>query len=300
MLEEDYLALKNNLGNKEIGTDQLHEQKVKELNSVSSQILKEIIIPEIEKEVNKGANFAQLRQVYHSLILAKWYKQNLKQSILNREYSDQRKIAGVDLQDKSAKEKIYQQYLEAFKRGVFDYIKEDYDASTQDVIARKYFSGGLALKVPLETRTGSLTPEELAKTDTVGKLNWIEGVYVQPRVSARYVNEYIGQQFDEENTTEGQAIDLGNGKSAKVYLIEGLLQATGQFGHIGLGGKERVGEEIVYSDDQPVIYLDADYANDPLLRADEQFKIKNWEDQKNILGREQGLGRPLNAQEMRQ
>jgi len=82
MLESDYLALKSNLDNKEIGTDQLQNKEIEELNNISSQIIKEVVIPEIEKEVNNGANFAKLRQAYHSLILAKWYKQNLKQSIL--------------------------------------------------------------------------------------------------------------------------------------------------------------------------------------------------------------------------
>ena len=33
-------------------------------------------------------------------------------------------------------------YLEAFKKGVYDYIKEDYDPATQEIIPRKYFSGG--------------------------------------------------------------------------------------------------------------------------------------------------------------
>jgi len=164
MLQEDHLALKNNLNNKEIGTNELPEREIKELDNVSSQIIKEIIIPEIEKEVNYGQNFAQLRQVYHSLILAKWYKQNLKASTLNREYSDQKKVAGVDVDDKLIKEKIYDQYLEAFKKGVFNYIKEDYDTATQEVIPRKYFSGGLELRVPLEIATD---PAMLAKATPV-------------------------------------------------------------------------------------------------------------------------------------
>ena len=35
-----------------------------------SQIVREIVIPEFTKEVNENKNFAQLRQVYNSLILA--------------------------------------------------------------------------------------------------------------------------------------------------------------------------------------------------------------------------------------
>jgi hypothetical protein len=42
------------------------------------------------------------------------------------------------------KDKIYQQYLQAYKKGVFNYIKEEMDAVSQQPMPRKYFSGGLA------------------------------------------------------------------------------------------------------------------------------------------------------------
>ncbi|MDO8675272.1 MAG: nucleoside monophosphate kinase [Candidatus Omnitrophota bacterium] len=40
-------------------------------------------------------------------------------------------------------EAIYQQYLKAFKKGVYNYIKEEQDPITQQIIPRKYFSGGI-------------------------------------------------------------------------------------------------------------------------------------------------------------
>ena len=40
--------------------DTLHETR----NQISSDIIREIIIPEIEREVNEGATFANLRQIY--------------------------------------------------------------------------------------------------------------------------------------------------------------------------------------------------------------------------------------------
>ncbi|MCK5342003.1 MAG: HEAT repeat domain-containing protein, partial [Candidatus Heimdallarchaeota archaeon] len=61
-------------------------------------------------------------------------------------YIDQNKVKGVDVEDKEIKNKIYNQYIKAFEKGVYNYIKEDYDATTQKVIPRKYFSGGLGLK----------------------------------------------------------------------------------------------------------------------------------------------------------
>jgi len=137
MLEEDYLALESNVGNTKHGMGDIEV-----ISGVSSQIVREVLIPEIEKEVNEGATFANLRQIYNSMILAVWYKQALKDSVLGQVYVDQNKTKGVDVDDKNIKEKIYNQYVEAFEKGVYNYIKEDYDPATQEMIPRKYFSGG--------------------------------------------------------------------------------------------------------------------------------------------------------------
>ncbi|MEI8012789.1 MAG: hypothetical protein WCI27_09995, partial [Candidatus Omnitrophota bacterium] len=78
MLEEDYLALENNKATQ--------AQVVPLTNKLGSDIVREIVIPILEKEVNEGRNFAQLRQVYHSLILAVWYKDKVKESLLGKAY----------------------------------------------------------------------------------------------------------------------------------------------------------------------------------------------------------------------
>ncbi|MEW5894247.1 MAG: ankyrin repeat domain-containing protein [Candidatus Omnitrophota bacterium] len=109
---------------------------------LSKQVIREVILPQIEKEVNEGKNFATLRQIYHSLILAKWYKQTVKNSIMSQVYIDQNKTAGIEINDPAMKETIYDRYMQAYKKGVFNYIKEDYDELSQTVIPRQYFSGG--------------------------------------------------------------------------------------------------------------------------------------------------------------
>jgi|GEM_PF-5947592 len=131
MLEEDYLALtqnnKTNLSTKN--------------SSASSKIIREVILPELEKEVNTGKNFAPLRQIFNSLILASWYKNSLKNALLNQVYSDKSTVKGINLQNPNVKEEIYQRYLSAYKKGVFNFIKED--TSQGKTIPRKYFSGGV-------------------------------------------------------------------------------------------------------------------------------------------------------------
>ncbi len=150
MLEEDYVALGHNSLNKEMGTNQLDKKDVQGISSLSSKVVREVIIPAIEKEVNEGKNFALLRQINNSLILATWYKTALKESLLGKVYVDRNKTDGVDQADIQDNQKIYQQYLEAFKKGVYNYIKEEYDPVSEETIPRKYFSGGFGLKDPTD------------------------------------------------------------------------------------------------------------------------------------------------------
>ncbi|MBF0619807.1 MAG: hypothetical protein HQL19_06530 [Candidatus Omnitrophica bacterium] len=109
---------------------------------ISKKALREIIIPVLEKEVNEGTNFAVLRQAMYSLVLAQWYQTALKESILNKAYAGKNKIAGIDLNDSATREQVYAQYIEAYKKGVFNYIKEE-PVSSGDVSPKKYFSGGV-------------------------------------------------------------------------------------------------------------------------------------------------------------
>lgn len=166
MLEDDYKAMKEN---------DFLEGEDEKLSPVMTEILREVIIPEIEKEINEGKNFARLRQVYHSLILATWFKRNLKESFLGKVYVKQNKVNGIDLEDREIKQKIYEQYVKAFQRGVYDYIKEEYDPVTQQIIPRKYFSGGvdyamLGSEVNSVYEATQTVPADLAAE---GQLKWL-------------------------------------------------------------------------------------------------------------------------------
>jgi hypothetical protein len=151
MLEEDYLSLEKH------GVIAASPSAPRNDTSIlGSQIVREIVIPELTKEVNEDKNFTQLRQVYNSLILATWYKKKIKDSILAQVYTDKNKVAGVGYQNSSPLA-IYQRYLKAFKKGVYNYIKEEIDPVTQETIPRKYFSGGEELiHVPLQYADGSM------------------------------------------------------------------------------------------------------------------------------------------------
>lgn len=131
MLEDDYHAKTKSSINK------MHTK----IDELSSQTLRDIVIPEIEDEVNYGQHFAPLRQFYHSLILALWFKEKFAKSFYSN-YIDQAKINGIDIEDKEAKTKIFSRYKEAFEKGVYDYVKKETVPGSRRKIAKRYFSGG--------------------------------------------------------------------------------------------------------------------------------------------------------------
>ncbi|MDE1921503.1 MAG: hypothetical protein KGI24_08690, partial [Candidatus Omnitrophica bacterium] len=137
MLEEDYLALHK--------TSVPHENRgaAGAARQLSNALIRRIILPLIDKEVNTGKNFAALRQVYNSLILAFWYKNKLKESLIGKGYVNRKKIHGVEVTDKNIDEEIYRQYIKSYKKGVYNYIKEDVNPWTGETVPRKYFSGGI-------------------------------------------------------------------------------------------------------------------------------------------------------------
>lgn len=171
LLEEDYLALNNHQA------EVKHGQAADEadvITGVSLDVVREVLIPEIEKEINHGKTFSQLRQIYHAVILANWYKENLKESLLGQVYVDQNKTSGIETQDKELNQKIYDQYIESFKKGVYNYIKEDYDPISQQTIPRQYFSGGGDFTHTPDEAIFSqtkLTPRQLVNLTEVGNRN---------------------------------------------------------------------------------------------------------------------------------
>jgi len=112
------------------------------LNPVVTAAMREIIVPAVEKEINQGKTFANLRQIYNSMILAVWYKQALKESLLSKIYVDRRRTHGVDTGDDSAVERIYQTYLASLKKGVCDKICKEVDPARGRLMRRHYFTGG--------------------------------------------------------------------------------------------------------------------------------------------------------------
>jgi transcriptional regulator with XRE-family HTH domain len=131
MLDGDYLAAQN-----------AAPGPVSDTLALGQDVIREVVLPVLEDEVNAGRDFAPLRQIYHALILAHWFRNNLKSSVLNKVYADKKRIRGIDLDDKQVAQKIWAGYVESFKKGVYNFIQEERDPLTDEAVPRKYFSGG--------------------------------------------------------------------------------------------------------------------------------------------------------------
>ncbi|MFT5388372.1 MAG: hypothetical protein ACI9E5_001508, partial [Candidatus Omnitrophota bacterium] len=235
-----------------------------ESSNVTNDIVREIIIPELEHEVNYGKHFAPLRQIYNTLILATWYKKSVKESLLSKYYVDQNKTPGVEIADHDETQKIYKQYLDAFKAGVFDFIEEEYDPVKQEIIPRKYFSGGkdfaalgkdileieetvdpaildpigepLVIQAELKSvDLAPLTPERqktsanidagaLSLTNTRDLVEWLQVNYERSDVSGQHLKDEWDLDLDSYATRYGHV--------AVYYLIRDVKEATGFSGII--------------------------------------------------------------------
>ncbi len=229
MLEEDYRALQNNRSYIKHESS-LNDQTISQVNRISSRMVREILLPQIEQEINSGRNFARLRQIYSSLILAVWFKNKLKESVYTG-YINKEKISGIDIVDTAAKEKIYQLYLEAFKKGIYNYIKSEYDNHTGRTVKRRYYSGGADFtKMPQMLRPSSVPPNIPGKASVVR-------VNVAPITSGR-----ADEQTEDKLPQMGKRV-----KAFKIFTGENitLITQSGKEQVLPLGKKGKIDLERI-------------------------------------------------------
>lgn len=141
MLEQDYMLVKAEVR----PSDSLegNRQEYRALpGEIVADVVREVLIPLVEKEVNEGVLFGELRQIYSAQIMATWFKQEIHNGILGRLYADKNMVSGIETDDPSAREKIYKAYLDSFQRGASAGVLEEMDMFTGNTVLRKYFSGG--------------------------------------------------------------------------------------------------------------------------------------------------------------
>ncbi len=259
MLDQDYLSMTKHVSSRAQNSD---------INKLGSKIIREIVIPELTREVNEDRNFTQLRQVYSSIILAAWYKKKIKDSILEQVYTNKNKVAGVGyvnslplvgrVREGGDIEAIYQRYLQAFKKGVFNYIKEEPDAITQRTVPRKYFSGGemftdLAMLSALQIK--QISAKDEAQLTTRSNAELITADLAATATIAKHL-PWGTRMIKDGNHSYIPAYTVGPITLWPIYDLEAMLKKSKAKGAF----EDKLAEEIkrlrkTYSDDAHQRYL---------------------------------------------
>ena len=167
--------------------------------------LRILLLPKVKEDINYGKNFAKLRQIYHSMILALVFKQKVVDSFY-RHYINKEKIKGIDIADKDVKTKIWKLYCDSFKKGTYNLNK------TQQSVTRNYFCGGFdassALsvvgKVDISTEqlassaTGPLVEKEVVLSSNVEQVVSPKSIVLanEPKTLEEAVDRYLKHKDD--------------------------------------------------------------------------------------------------------
>ncbi|MCB9757263.1 MAG: hypothetical protein H6753_02420 [Candidatus Omnitrophica bacterium] len=157
---------------------------------ISSQVFRTTILPSIEKEINEGKNFAAVRQIYDAAILAVWYKSALKESLLGKIYADKSKVKGIETDAVGFKQDVYNQYVQAFKKGAYNMIKEDFDMNTAESVPTRYFSGGVVLPNVVQKGANGVAASAVNANDAdvmvqMGEVNGQDSRTIANKVAAK-------------------------------------------------------------------------------------------------------------------
>jgi len=160
MFEQDYLyrpAIDSGAG-KNSTTYDFVDQRSKELNEYSTQLLRELVIPKISRLINADKRYAALRQVYYSLILAQWFKKHCdpdraRGNTLSGGYGVSitenqlvRRMNSKDLTSLTSKTAwsktaYFKAYTKSFQNGEYNFQKRMTGLYGAKII--QYFSGGM-------------------------------------------------------------------------------------------------------------------------------------------------------------
>ena len=120
------------------------ESELEVESEIDSKAVKDVLLPELKKDVNQGRNFAELRQMFNSIILAQWFKRKFADSLYSF-YFNSEKMSGIDTADASFKNHIFERYVSAFKKGAYNMTRKERDPISSRLVKRKYFSGGILI-----------------------------------------------------------------------------------------------------------------------------------------------------------
>lgn len=148
----------------------------------SEKLAKEIILPQLTSDVNNLSQYAPLRQVYYSLILAEWFKRKVSHqpsAVSNQQnlkaesrkliadslspyapYINSGKTDGLESELPWSRDAVWQEYVQSYSKGEYK-IKANLGG-----LNRMYFSGGVDIAGSSLNRVMEIIPKRNVNTDT--------------------------------------------------------------------------------------------------------------------------------------
>lgn len=280
LLESEYLSLTEKQSNKDI---EAKPEVRDEIKNISQALMKEIILPAITQDINTSPAYAPLRQIYHSLILAEWFKRkSFQQSAVsfqqkqenNNLSADSRKLTadsqspyasylnsgtteGLESTLPWAKQAIWQEYLKSYTDG--EYKLQD----TLFGLKRIYWSGGVMFNLG---GTGASSPITIIPKDTPGALETAKEYLHMPvlEVGRRLLRIAFTRNGGKETSPLSSEITIRNlpekGSAFFSSFILTLLLAGGLTSDQALTVKQNTQQPITITAED-VLGILADYGN---------------------------------------
>jgi len=233
MLEEDYFKTK---GAVKANLYDFKDDRAKELNKYSSQLIRELIIPKLTREVNNAKRYASLRQVYYSLILAQWFKARFAGkpgSYAN--LIDSQDLTNLTSKESWTKSTYFNAYKKSFSEGEYKIQESTYGSGGQ--VIRSYFSGGVVAANP-----GFI--EDLARPRGAASVSTlVESADNNPPSGARLVSVDDGKKPEDGTPSMAAATYKGNARARAASnedmspAIKGLLARNFSELYVANGGQ---------------------------------------------------------------
>lgn len=121
-------------------------QGTSNMEQYSTKLIKEHILPLLIKEVNEGQNYAELRQVFNSLVMAQYYKQKFALQV--GMFSDLRsngRVQGFESRNPWSAKSIWNDFVYSIDQGEYSFQEETIETKGNYTIktSKYYFSGGV-------------------------------------------------------------------------------------------------------------------------------------------------------------
>jgi len=228
MLEQDYISSRDGAQTPAAlaTAAAIADPRMKELNAYSTQLIKDLVLPRLNREVNASRRYAGLRQAFYSLVLAQWFKTRIASAQVGesektehgyaqmKRLIDSRDLTGLISKQPCPTQDYYRQYRKSFEQG--EYKKEEALSTPHGMVIRRYTSGGIFGAVQPQTAGVA------AETDVLAVDPVTNGIGYDPATGAIDINPeglINGQQAEPQLKAQGPETPDGGSLSRELDSI---------------------------------------------------------------------------------